>query len=126
MENNQKTTANSTFSSVALVFAIASLLTVMTVYLPLLLGSLAIIFAVLGKGERLSFNMTELLTVGLSTFSIIIVLIAMVAALYILFMNPQYILDSIEMMAPMLEEVYGVTAEELIQQLESTLPFFNK
>ncbi|MBE5877767.1 MAG: hypothetical protein E7290_12920 [Lachnospiraceae bacterium] len=125
MEYTQKSSSGSTFSSVALVFAIASLLTVMTVYLPLLLGSLALIFAVLGRGERLKFNMTEWLTIGLSTFSIIIVLIAMVAALYILFMEPQLILDSIEMMAPMLEEIYGVTAEELIQQLESTFPFFN-
>lgn len=125
MNYNQKTSANSAFSSVALVFGIASILTIMTIYLPLLLGSLAIIFAVLSKGARLKFNTTELITVALSTFSIILVLTAMIAAFYIIITNPQYILDSIRMMAPMLEEMYGVTADEIIQQFENTLPFFN-
>ncbi len=114
-----------TFSSVALVFAIGSLLTIMTVYLPFILGSLAIIFATLSKGGRLKFNITELLTVALSVFSIVIVIIAIIAAIYILIMNPQYVIDSIELMAPMLEDVYGVTADEIIQQFESMTQLFN-
>lgn len=122
---HQQEAPKSAFSSVALVFAIGSLLTIMTVYLPLIFGSLAIIFAVLSKGARLKFNMTELLTIALSVFSIVIVIIAMVAAIYILIMNPQYVIDSIEMMAPMLEQIYGVTADEIIQQFESMTQLFN-
>lgn len=122
MDTNQNRNA---FSSISLVLGIASILTIITVYLPLPLGSLAIIFAVLSKGSRLKFNMTELLTIGLSLFSIAIVLFTIIFSLYILITNPQIILDQIEMMAPMLEEIYGVTADEIIQQFESTLPFYN-
>ena len=122
---NHQEAPRSAFSSVALVFAIGSLLTVMTVYLPLIFGSLAIIFAVLSKGARLKCNITELLTIAISLFSITIVIIAMVAAIYILIMNPQYVIDSIEAMAPMLEQIYGVTADEIIQQFESMTQLFN-
>lgn len=122
MESYQNRNA---FSSISLVFGIASVLTIITVYLPLPLASLAIIFAVLSKGGRLKFNMTELLTIGLSLFSIIIVLLAIFTSLYIMITNPQFIIEQIELMAPMLEEVYGVTADEIIQQFETSLPFFN-
>ena len=103
------------FAIVSMILGICSLALLCTVFLPIILGGLGLIFAILSKrrGQKMeSAAMTGTVTssIGLG-LSLIFCIISFVSALYM--MQPQ----NRDMLNQMYEKTLGITYDEYIEQI---------
>lgn len=130
--HGSRSNANNGFAFAALILGVCSLLSLFTVYLPLILGSLAIIFAILSKGY--GKKMVTAAKVGFGTaigsLSFLVCLIgAVLGSIYLLLASytPAQLIklgrnmdDQIESQIGMsTEDMFGTSYEELMEMLVS-------
>lgn len=105
----------SSFASIAMVFGIISIVTalMMTVYFPFILGSLAILFAILSKGLANGFMKQAKIGIicGIAGLAVNIVIVAGSFA-YIL-SHPDTLRQTARMYDNMCEQMYGTPSEEI-------------
>lgn len=101
-----------TMASISLFLGIGTFFTSLTVFLPLILGSLAIVFAILSKGygKRMLTQAKIGLGCGLAGISFIIVI--MISSYAILFSNPEMLTEIGQQYDAAYEEMYGQSLEE--------------
>lgn len=102
-------------ANAAMILGIGALLTafMMTLYLPFIFGSLAIVFALLSKGR--AGKMASLAKTGAccAILGLVINVCIFVSSIYYVLSNPSILLDTARQYDSIYENVYGVTSEEL-------------
>ena len=98
----------------AMVLGILSLLTIFTVYLPLILGSLAVILAILSRGSRKKMHGDAKTGVITGTISLCIVPAIVAASFYLVFTNPSYY----EQFNDTYEKMYGRSFDDTLKGIK--------
>lgn len=104
-----------TFATVSMILGVGSVFTLLTVYLPFILGSLSIIFAVLSSGAGQKLLATAKVGIGsaIGSMAMIIALMGTVLGL-ILGTSRENILQLGQQMDQMIENQMGASPQELI------------
>ncbi len=104
-----------TFATVSMILGVGSVFTLLTVYLPFILGSLSIIFAVLSSGAGQKLLATAKVGIGsaIGSMAMIIALMGTVLGL-ILGTSRENMLQLGQQMDQMIENQMGVSPQELI------------
>ena len=128
--NNGFAPGNNGFAFAALILGVSALFSLFTVYLPLILGSLAILFALLSKGYGKKMAATAKIGFisAITGLSLILSLLAVgITSLYLLFATStddqllhygSQIDQAIEMqLGQSTEEMFGTSYEDMMEQL---------
>lgn len=122
--NNESTTsyhkpagaakAGLTMASAALIFGAVSLLTILTIFLPLILGSVAIVLALLSKGRepKMLTQAKVGLSCGIAGLSVVLALLA--SSYAIMFTYPEMLPEAGRMVDTMYEETYDTKTEDIL------------
>lgn len=104
-----------TFATVSMILGVGSVFTLLTVYLPFILGSLSIIFAVLSSGAGQKLLATAKVGIGsaIGSMAMIIALMGTVLGL-ILGTSRENMLQLGQQMDQMIENQMGASPQELI------------
>lgn len=104
-----------TFATVSMILGVGSVFTLLTVYLPFILGSLSIIFAVLSSGTGQKLLATAKVGIGsaIGSMAMIIALMGTVLGL-ILGTSRENMLQLGQQMDQMIENQMGASPQELI------------
>lgn len=104
------------FANAAMILGIISIVTaaIMTVYPPFILGSLAILFAILSKGRapKLLAQAKAGIICAITGLSINICII--VFSFVYIFSNPDMLRETAQIYDNMCEQIYGMPSEEII------------
>lgn len=111
------------FAVASLVMGILAMVTLCTIYLPIVFGSLSIIFAILSKGSQK--HMPGMSHAGIITAvsGIIFSVITIAATLFILFTNPDIYQEYKQELNRMFSEQYGITYDEFMEEFEKELDY---
>ena len=127
--NNGFAPGNNGFAFAALILGVSALFSLFTVYLPLILGSLAILFALLSKGYGKKMAATAKIGFisAITGLSLILSILAVgITSLYLLFATStddqlhygSQIDQAIEMqLGQSTEEMFGTSYEDMMEQL---------
>ena len=99
--------ANS-MSVVSLILAIVAALSILTGIFPIFFGSLAILFAILGKGNNIRMDKGGRITTAIATVSVIAGLIVTGSTIYEIKYDP----EARKALNTTFEQMYGVTFDE--------------
>lgn len=122
--NNESTTsyhkpagaakAGLTMASAALIFGAVSLLTILTIFLPLILGSVAIVLALLSKGRepKMLTQAKVGLSCGIAGLSVVFAMLS--SSVATAFSYPEILPEYGRMVDTFYEEYYNTSIEELI------------
>lgn len=104
-----------TFAMISMILGIGSVFTLMTIYLPIILGSLSIIFAVLSSGTGKKLLATAKVGIGSAVGSIAVV-IALMGSVFglILGSSRENLIQLYQQMDQIIESQMGASPEELI------------
>lgn len=110
-----------TFAVASLVMGILAMVTLCTIYLPIILGSLSIIFAILSKGSNK--HMPGISHAGIITAvsGITLSFVTIGATIFILFTNPAFYQEYKEELNRVLTQQYGITYDELMEEYQQDL-----
>lgn len=104
------------FANAAMVLGIISIVTaaIMTVYPPFILGSLAILFAILSKGRapKLAAQAKAGIICAITGLSVNVCIIAF--SFFYIFSNPDMLRETAQIYDNMCEQIYGMPSEEVI------------
>lgn len=89
MEHQQTLEKGHQFLSFSFLFAILAILTIQFVILPLILGSLSILFAILGRGRKEEIPAKGKVSIIISTFAIILTVFVTTFAIHMIFTDPK-------------------------------------
>lgn len=107
-------TKNNTFFILAIICTAMAVFSLTTAIFPIFFGSLAIIFAVLSKGNDLRMNRITKYTVIVSILSIIGSFALVGGTAYLLVTNEEYRVE----VSKAYEEIYGISLEEYTQMIK--------
>lgn len=103
-------------ANAAIVLGGISILTaiMMTIYFPFILGSLAILFAILSKGR--AQKMVQQAKIGLicGIAGLIINVVILASSILYIISNPDVLVHSAQMYDQMCEQIYGIPSEEIL------------
>ena len=104
-----------TFATISVIFGLGSLFTVFTVYLPFILGGLAIVFAILSKGYNKKMNFAAKIGVGTAITGLAL-LATIIGTLVGIFLSSsrETLIQFGEQMDKQIEHQTGYTPEQLI------------
>lgn len=105
-----------TFATISLIFGILTFLSLVTVVLPYVFGSLAIIFAILSKGSSLKMDSLAKTAVTISLSGILLITAFAGNTLYRLNTDEEYRAN----ISAEFEKIYGMSLEEYMEMLEET------
>lgn len=105
---------NNTFTILSLIFGILTFFSLLTVILPFIFGSLAIIFAILSKGSSLKMEPLAKTAVTLSVSGIILITALAGGTTYRLITDEEYRAN----VSAEFEKINGFTLEEYTDMLE--------
>lgn len=106
--------AGLTMASAALIFGAGALLTLLTVFLPLVLGSLAIILALLSKGSEKKMLTQAKVGFGCGIAGLSMVLALLGSSYAIMFTHPEMLPEAGRMVDTMYEETYDTKTEDIL------------
>ena len=111
MDNHDK------FARIAMTLAVLSIISAVTlqVYLPLILGSIAIILAILSKGQEPALRRNAKSAIACGTIGIVLDAAIIGVCVYLVVTVPAYH----KQFDSMFKQMYGETFEEMIQDYES-------
>lgn len=114
--NNNYKAPGSNMASVAMILGIGAIVTalMMTVYFPFILGSIAIVLALLSKGSFAKMQSKAKAGIICSVIALLLNFGIIGYSFNIIFHNPDLIMDTAIMYDEMIEEMYGIPAEELL------------
>lgn len=105
-----------TFAAISLIFGILTFLSLLTVVLPYVFGSLAIIFAILSKGSSLKMDSLAKTAVTISLSGILLITAFAGNTVYRLNTDEEYRAN----ISAEFEKIYGMSLEEYMEMLEET------
>lgn len=105
-----------TFATISLIFGILAFLSLLTVVLPYVFGSLAIIFAILSKGSSLKMDSLAKTAVTISLCGILLITALAGNTVYRLNTDEEYRAN----ISAEFEKIYGMSLEEYMEMLERT------
>ena len=106
--------AGLTMASAALIFGAGALLTLLTVFLPLVLGSLAIVLALLSKGSEKKMLTQAKVGFGCGIAGLSMVLALLGSSYAIMFSHPEMLPEAGRMVDTMYEETYDTKTEDIL------------
>ncbi len=120
-----------TFATISVIFGLGCLFTLFTVYIPFILGGLAILFAILSKGYNKKMNLTAKIGIG-TAISGIAILFAIIGTMVTLLLSSsrenlvqigQYLDQLIESQTGYnnLEQLTGTSYEDLMTEYADIL-----
>lgn len=104
------------FATISLIFGILTFLSLLTVVLPYVFGSLAIIFAILSKGSSLKMDSLAKTAVTISLSGILLITAFAGNTVYRLNTDEEYRAN----ISAEFEKIYGMSLEEYMEMLEET------
>lgn len=107
------------FAIASLVLGILALVTLCTIYLPIILGSLSIIFAILSKGNQRSISGFSCAGIITSVSGIVFSIITIVTTIALLYSNPDFYQEYKNEMNRILSQQYGMTYDEMIEEYQN-------
>lgn len=114
----QKTNA---MAIASLVMGILAIITLCTVYLPLVFGSLSIIFAILSKGDHRHMSGFSYAGIITSVTGIVLSVVTIIAALFMLFTNPDFYQEYKKQLNDIFTQQYGISYDEWMEEYEESL-----
>ena len=109
------------FATASLVMGILALVTLCTIYLPIVFGSLSIIFAVLSKGNERKICGLSCAGIITSVSGIVFSIITIVTTIALLYSNPDFYQEYKDEMNRILSEQYGITYDEMMEEYQNML-----
>ena len=109
------------FATASLVMGILALVTLCTIYLPIVFGSLSIIFAVLSKGNERKISGLSCAGIITSVSGIVFSIITIVTTIALLYSNPDFYQEYKDEMNRILSEQYGITYDEMMEEYQNML-----
>ncbi|MBR5800350.1 MAG: hypothetical protein IKY23_09855 [Lachnospiraceae bacterium] len=106
--------AGLTMASAALIFGAGALLTLLTVFLPLVLGSLAIVLALLSKGSEKKMLTQAKVGFGCGIAGLSMVLALLGSTYALMFTHPEMLPEAGRMVDTMYEETYDTKTEDIL------------
>ena len=101
-------------ASAALIFGAGALLTLLTVFLPLVLGSLAIVLALLSKGSEKKMLTQAKVGFGCGIAGLSMVLALLGSSYAIMFSHPEMLPEAGRMVDTIYEETYDTKTEDIL------------
>ena len=103
------------FATAALALGIASILSavLMTVYFPFILGSVAIVLAILSKGTAAKMIKQAKAGIVCAVVALVINLFLFISTFAYIIANPSLLVDTAKMYDSAVEQMYGVPSEEI-------------
>ena len=98
----------------ALIFAVIAALTILTGIFPVFFGSLAILFAILSKGSNLKMDASGKISTTIATLSIVLGIVITGVTMYKVTYDP----EMKNMVNDAFEQVYGVSFDEYMEQMQ--------
>ena len=102
-----------TMATAALFLGIGALFTILTVFLPLLLGGLAILFAILSKGYGKKMLTQAKVGLACGLGGLLSVVTIFTASYAVLFSNPDMLVEIGQQYDEACEDMYGQSAEDM-------------
>lgn len=102
-----------TMATFSLFLGLGALFTTLTVFLPLALGGLAILFALLSKGYGKKMLTQAKIGLGCGITSFAIVVVMFLSSFAMIFSNPDILVDFGKQYDAACEEIYGQSSEDL-------------
>lgn len=108
-------TPGSGLANAAIVLGIVAIITavMMTLYLPFILGSLAIVLALLSKGTAEKLTGQAKAAISCGTVSLVINLAIFITSVAYVFSNPEMLIETAQMYDNTIEQMYGESSEEI-------------
>lgn len=105
----------SNFATAALALGIASILSaaMMTIYFPFILGSVAIVLAILSKGTAAKMFKQAKAGIICAVVALVINLYLLISTFTYIIANPSLLIDTAKMYDSAIEQMYGVPSEEV-------------
>ena len=113
----------STFSTAAMVFGIIAVITgmIFPVYLPSVLGSLAILFALLSKGRAAKLSTKAVAGIACGTVGIAIHVAVFCLTAVMLLSEPDLMINTAQMYDDIIKQMYGMPSEDIFgESMEDT------
>ena len=98
----------------ALILAIIAALTILTGIFPIFFGSLAILFAILAKGNNLKMDTSGKISTAIATLSIVLGLVITGVTMYEITYDP----EMKNVFNATFEQMYGVSFDEYMEQMQ--------
>ena len=118
MDNNANSLNKNTFATAAMVMGILSFFLTSTIFIPLILGSLGVILAILSKEGNIYMNRQAKIGFTASLIGLISSLVLICSALYMYANDTEYRNE----VNTMYERMYGMTIEEQLSGEKSLTP----
>lgn len=109
------------FAVASLVMGILAMITLCTIYLPIVLGSLSIIFAILSKGSQKKMPGMSQAGIIVSASGIVLSIVTIAATVFILLTNPDIYREYKNELNRMFSQQYGITYDELMEEYQNSL-----
>lgn len=115
--NSPRQRGNS-FATASLIMGILAVLTLCTIYLPIVFGSLSIIFAVLSKGSQQRMAGASHAGIMLSLMGITLSVVTIVTTVFLLLTNPNIYQEYKKELNTIFSQQYGITYDEFMEQYQ--------
>lgn len=102
-----------TMATISLFLGLGALFTVLSVFLPLALGGLAILFALLSKGYGKKMLTQAKIGFGCGIAGLALVIVMFISSFAMIFSNPDILVDFGKQYDAACEEIYGQPSEDL-------------
>lgn len=110
MQGNERNIQINGFGMASILLSTIALFSVTTIVIPLVAGSLAIIFAILSKGRELQMTRPIQRSFVISIVSIVCAVAIIIGITYMFFYNPEYH----DYLNQSFMEIYGMSIEEYL------------